>query len=384
MAFDAVLSSYSSLLDPDTLLLEERFTVPTLEASVLFDLIQCALPILDAQGPLATVTTPTVIVGDLHGSMWDLLRVLRKFPSYAEDDSILFLGDYVDRGAHSIGVVTLLLAILCRYPSHVFLIRGNHEFSHINREYGFYDEVMSTYQSPDVWEWFNHLFASLPLAAVVGDKIFCVHGGLSPSLTSLDQIRAIPFPVVNYDGNPLVSDLVWSDPHDGLATFADNHRGSGLLFGSSAVETFLTRTNLKLVIRAHQCVLDGFLLFARNMGTTVFSSSNYCGVEHNQCGVVYVRPKNKIELFTLGRDWKTSGPKSVMIIGKGLGMKRMMVRRPEVTASVQTVAREFTPRELRLRQPPKKGVVVAPQIHPARVVRSAARPIRRSATLGPW
>jgi diadenosine tetraphosphatase ApaH/serine/threonine PP2A family protein phosphatase len=236
---------------------------------------------------------------------------------------------------------------------------------------------MAAYHRADVWECFNHLFASLPLAAVVGDKIFCVHGGLSPQLTSLDQIRAIPFPVLNYNGSPLVAGLVWSDPHEGITAFADNHRGSGLLFGNSAVESFLARTNLKFMIRAHQCVLDGFLLFARNMGVTVFSSSEYCGVQHNQCGVALVRAKGKIELFTLGKDWKTAGPKLAMVYGKGLGMKQVMVRRPDVTGSYLAISREATPRELKSGVGLKKGPVVTRQVRTTRVIRSTTKPIRR-------
>jgi diadenosine tetraphosphatase ApaH/serine/threonine PP2A family protein phosphatase len=314
--------------------------------------------------------------------MWDLLRVLRKFPNFRTTDALLFLGDYVDRGDYSIEVVTLLLALRCAYPSHVFLLRGNHEFPHINREYGFFGEVMSVYHSPAVWECFNALFASLPLAAVIAGAIFCVHGGPSPELTSLDMLRSLSFPIRNYEGNALVSDLVWSDPQDGIAAFANNHRGSGLLFGPAAVEEFLKQTNLKLLIRAHQCVCDGYLTFAQNMGVTVFSSSEYCHVEHNRCGAVYVTAKRKIELYTLGPDWRTTGPCVTMTLGKGIGMRRIFAKPAGwVAASTPALGREPPPIRPIVGGASRRVSVMRPLARPARTARSPARQVRRSSTL---
>jgi diadenosine tetraphosphatase ApaH/serine/threonine PP2A family protein phosphatase len=223
----------------------------------------------------------------------------------------------------SIDVIVILLALKCKYPDRVFLLRGNHEFPHINHMYGFYDEIMQNYNSEALWVEFQVTFELLPLAAVVGATIFCVHGGLSPNLSSLEQIAAIPMPIGDYVDNPLISDLIWSDPEDTVQTFAENHRGSGVLFGPAAVKAFLGSTDLKLIIRAHQCIRDGYSTFADSCGVTLFSCSDYCNVERNRCGVAYLSAKGKIELNSYGGDWRMSRPRATMAIGKELGMRRV-------------------------------------------------------------
>jgi diadenosine tetraphosphatase ApaH/serine/threonine PP2A family protein phosphatase len=270
---------------------------------------------------------PCTIVGDIHGSIQDLIHILRKFPSYSDSACLLFLGDYVDRGPRSIDVIVLLLALVCCHPSRVFLLRGNHEFSHINRLYGFYDEIRTTYRSPELWDAFNTLFGFLPLAAVVGDTAFCVHGGLSPGLLSVDQLAGIELPIANYESDPMIADLVWSDPHDVVGGFATNHRGSGVLFGTDAVKAFLGAAGLRFLVRAHQCVADGFLAFAQNAGMTLFSSSEYCRLQHNKCGVLAMRGKGTVELFSLGDDWATARPKVKMAVNQGIGLRRIFEKR---------------------------------------------------------
>jgi diadenosine tetraphosphatase ApaH/serine/threonine PP2A family protein phosphatase len=277
------------------------------------------------QCPLVYVSSPAVIVGDIHGNLPDLLRILRTFPKAGASENIVFLGDYVDRGSHSVGVMILLLALLCKYPKSVTLLRGNHEFSHINRLYGFYDEIMFIYRDKALWDEFQTIFARLPLVAIVDSKIFCVHGGLSPDLTSLDQISGIQFPIFDYQFDPLISDLVWSDPTQRIPGFGENQRGSGVLFGANALKSFLTATGLKLLVRAHQCVADGFLTFADNHGVTLFSSSFYCPIMRNKCGVLSVTAHGKLELYSIlqPQEWKSTVPRMVMAIEKPMGMKRI-------------------------------------------------------------
>ena len=104
------------------------------------------------------------------------------------------MGDYVDRGYYSVETVTLLVALKVRYRDRITILRGNHTgvsiFS-IIFSYGFYDECLRKYGNANVWKIFTELFDYLPLTAVVENQIFCLHGGLSPSIDTLDQIRQL-------------------------------------------------------------------------------------------------------------------------------------------------------------------------------------------------
>lgn len=133
-----------------------------------------------------------VHAGDIHGQYYDLLRLF-EYGGFPPNSNYLFLGDYVDRGKQSLETICLLLAFKVKYPENFFLLRGNHECASINRIYGFYDECKRRY-SIKLWKTFTDCFNCLPICAVIDEKIFCTHGGLSPDLSSLEQIRRIVRP----------------------------------------------------------------------------------------------------------------------------------------------------------------------------------------------
>lgn len=107
------------------------------------------------------------------------------------DTNYIFMGDYVDRGYHSVETITLLIALKVQYKDRITLLRGTHECRQITMVYGFYDECVSKYGNANVWNYFTDLFDYFPLAALVDKEVFCVHGGLSPSIQTLDDIRAL-------------------------------------------------------------------------------------------------------------------------------------------------------------------------------------------------
>jgi serine/threonine-protein phosphatase PP1 catalytic subunit len=198
----------------------------------------------------------------------------------------LFLGDYVDRGEQSIETACLLLAYKLRYPEHLFLLRGNHEVASVNRIYGFYDECKRRY-SVRLWRIFSDCFNWLPVAALVDGRILCVHGGISPHLRSLEQIRDMPRPC-DVPDEGLLCDLLWSDP-SGQAGWAPNDdRGVSYTFGADVLAEFLRRNDLDLLCRAHQVVEDGYEFFADRRLVTVFSAPNYCGEFDNDGAVMNV------------------------------------------------------------------------------------------------
>ena len=231
------------------------------------------------------VRCPVTICGDIHGQFHDLMELF-KIGGRSPDTNYLFMGDYVDRGYYSVETVSLLLCLKTRYPDRVHLLRGNHESRQITQVYGFYDECVRKYGSGNVWKLFTDLFYYLPLTAVVEDQIFCLHGGLSPSIDTLDNIRELDrVQEVPHDGS--MCDLLWSDP-DERRGWGISPRGAGYIFGGDISEMFNHRNGLSLISRAHQLVMDGYN-WSHNMNVvTIFSAPNYCYRCGNQAAIMEV------------------------------------------------------------------------------------------------
>ncbi|KAL2991924.1 hypothetical protein AAZX31_10G022400 [Glycine max] len=242
---------------------------------------------------------PVKVFGDLHGQFGDLMRLFDEygFPSTAGDITYidyLFLGDYVDRGQHSLETITLLLALKIEYPENVHLIRGNHEAADINALFGFRIECIERMGENDgIWAWtrFNQLFNYLPLAALIEKKIICMHGGIGRSINSVEDIEKLKRPITMDAGSIILMDLLWSDPteNDSVEGLRPNARGPGLVtFGPDRVTEFCKKNKLQLIIRAHECVMDGFERFAQGQLITLFSATNYCGTANNAGAILVV------------------------------------------------------------------------------------------------
>ncbi|KAM0939397.1 putative protein-serine/threonine phosphatase [Dioscorea sansibarensis] len=227
-----------------------------------------------AQPNLLEIEAPVKICGDIHGQYSDLLRLF-EYGGLPPNAKYLFLGDYVDRGKHSIETICLLLAYKIKYPDNLFLLRGNHECASINRIYGFYDECKRRF-NVRLWKVFTDCFNCLPVAALVDEKILCMHGGLSPDLKNFDKIREIARPV-DVPDEGLLCDLLWSDPEKDFEGWGENDRGVSYTFGCDVVAEFLQKHDLDLICRAHQVVEDGYEFFADRQLVTIFSAPNYCG-----------------------------------------------------------------------------------------------------------
>ncbi|CAD7926726.1 unnamed protein product [Amoebophrya sp. A25] len=214
-----------------------------------------AREILVEESNVQRIEAPVTICGDIHGQFYDLLELFRVGGNCPET-SYLFMGDFVDRGFYSVETFLLLLALKVRYPDRMFLIRGNHESRQITQVYGFYDECLRKYGSVNVWRYCVEIFDYLALSALIEDRIFCVHGGLSPVISNLDEIRAIDRKCeVPHDG--AMCDLLWSDPEETLG-WGLSPRGAGFLFGGDVVRQFNQVNDIDLIGRAHQLVMEGY------------------------------------------------------------------------------------------------------------------------------
>ena len=232
-----------------------------------------AREILVEESNVQRVDAPVTICGDIHGQFYDL-KELFKVGGSVPDTNYLFMGDFVDRGFYSVETFLLLLALKVRYPDRITLIRGNHESRQITQVYGFYDECLRKYGSVNVWRYCTEIFDYLSLSSIIEDKIFCVHGGLSPSINTLDQIRVIDRKQeVPHDG--AMCDLMWSDPED-IDGWGLSPRGAGYLFGGDVVAQFSSTNNIELIARAHQLVMEGYKHMFNDTLVTVWSAPNYC------------------------------------------------------------------------------------------------------------
>jgi len=257
---------------------------------------------------LLELEAPIKICGDVHGQYYDLLRLF-EYGGFPPDSNYLFLGDYIDRGKMSLETVCLLLAYKIKYPENFFLLRGNHECASINRIYGFYDECKRRH-TIKLWKIFTDCFNCLPIAALVDDKILCMHGGLSPELVKIDTIKNIVRPT-DVPDTGLLCDLLWSDPDKEVNEWGENDRGVSFTFGEDIVNKFCQRNDIDLICRAHQVVEDGYEFFCKRQLVTLFSAPNYCGEFDNSgammsvddtlmCSFQILKPADKKKNFNYG------------------------------------------------------------------------------------
>ncbi|EFC41233.1 hypothetical protein NAEGRDRAFT_80773 [Naegleria gruberi] len=244
--------------------------------------------ILIDEANVQRVKSPVSVVGNIHGQFLDLKEMFRvggKIP----DTNYLFLGDYVNRGTQSVETISLLTCYKLRYPERITLLRGNHESRPITQVYGFYQECILKYGNANVWKYFTDMFDYLTICALIDDSIFCVHGGLSPSIATLDQIRVLErFKDVPSEGP--ISDLLWSDPsqddedkRDGnVGDFKLNLRGIGFVYSKKFANEFCATNKISHIVRSHQLCMDGYQVLWDDKLSTIWSAPNYC----NRCGNV--------------------------------------------------------------------------------------------------
>jgi len=237
-------------------------------------LCQLVKDILIEESNVVPLQSPVTVCGDIHGQFHDLLELF-KTGGEVPTTNYVFMGDFVDRGHNSLETLTYLLLLKARYPAHMTLLRGNHESRQITQIYGFYDECQRKYGSANAWKYCTEVFDCFNIAAIIDGKVLCVHGGLSPDIRTIDQIRTLNRRQEIPHEGPFC-DLMWSDPED-IETWAVSPRGAGWLFGSRVTTEFNHINKLELICRAHQLVQEGYKYHYPNQNlVTVWSAPNYC------------------------------------------------------------------------------------------------------------
>ena len=288
--------------------------IPSFDEKILIGLCLEAQETFKKENNILKIDGNIIIVGDIHGNLHDLLRIIKFW--YESGSKILFLGDYVDKGDYSIECITILFAIKILYPDSFYLIRGNHEFNSLCTQYGFKNDILNYHhlnnlksrsnafkktkqkipkffktfsessQNSDetqlhryteaLYNSFINSFSYMPICAIVNKTTFCVHGGLSPKLNDINDLNIqIKRPIHQFKESPLLGDILWSDPQEDLnLLFGENSkRGQGFSFNGEAVNIFLKKNSLSRIIRSHQYVKRGLQKNFNNKCITVFSSS---------------------------------------------------------------------------------------------------------------
>ena len=245
-----------------------------LEEYTILQITNKAIELMSQEPTVLTIPLPCTIVGDIHGQFHDL-KELFNIGGTPPETNYVFLGDYVDRGHYGLECLLLLVTLKLRFPTRISLLRGNHECTLQTRDYGFYDECMKKYGNVNVWKYCVRMFEFMATAAVLDNEIFCVHGGLSQTATTLDEIKAlerckqIP-PTGGY------CELMWSDPDENqLEKFVKSSRSAGAMFNGQAVAEFNQTNGTRLICRAHQLAQDGYQWFFGNTLVTVWSAPKY-------------------------------------------------------------------------------------------------------------
>ncbi|CUG88381.1 serine-threonine protein phosphatase, putative [Bodo saltans] len=230
----------------------------------------------------------TIVVGDLHGQLADLLHIIREGGMPDDSTFYIFNGDFVDRGPYGVEVLLVLFSLMLAFPKYVALNRGNHECDYMNEEYGFDVEVSTKYDR-NMFRLIQRCFCALPLATMVGRDILVVHGGLPrrngvtiDDICRIQRFRQIPMPEhTQPEEDEMFQDLVWSDPWENLG-WKESERGAGVQFGPDVTRDFCKTNQLQLVIRSHEEYQKGYEEHHQGKLVTVFSASNYDGPDTNK------------------------------------------------------------------------------------------------------
>lgn len=220
---------------------------------------------------------PVFVVGDTHGNFEGTTLIVDMWKK--KGCTLIFLGDYIDRGEKPLETINLLLALKLSYPEKVFLLRGNHETLYMNSRYGFlsYCTEKLGKEADTIHMAYNKLFSYLPPAFLVSREILLIHGGIPKGLTSLEELRSLPRG--DLDGeNEILAQILWNDPSEAHQGFESNsERGFYYTFGKKVFLEFLETHQLTRVIRGHQIFPEGYRYFFDCKLLSIFSSPNYRG-----------------------------------------------------------------------------------------------------------
>jgi diadenosine tetraphosphatase ApaH/serine/threonine PP2A family protein phosphatase len=248
---------------------------------------------------------PCLFVGDTHGDLNASMKVVQKFLKRNEL-TLVFLGDYVDRGEQQLENVLFLFLLKKANPDHVILLRGNHEEKQMNQYYGFQSVLSQTFgtDSNSLFTQFQQTFAQLPLCVLTWNRIFGVHGGIPISMKdktiTLEEIeQRVRGATYIEDLDFITAQLLWNDPKEDVKGAVPSSRGIGFYFGKDKFEQFIDANNIQFVIRSHEVFQSGYKYFFDNQLVSIFSALDYVYISGIEAKMVEIDVDGSIELHNI-------------------------------------------------------------------------------------
>ena len=282
----------------------------------ILNLIEEVKPLLEKDQSLIRIRSPCKIFGNLYGLYNDLMRFFESYGNPSDDNQMgdinvmqyIFLGDFCDRGFHSLEIIFLLFALKIKYPQFIYILRGHHEDKNINIKYGLgqecIDRLSDDIREPQsIFANINKAFDLLPFAVLVDNNILMMHGGIGSSINTLDDIEIIKRPidveqnVVNREQLKVV-DLLWSEYDNGIKNVEMNKerdkfkKGFIVKYGKERLNKFMEDNKIDLLITSHQFIPGGFCTFNDDKLLVVFSATNYMNQCRNTGGMITIPKKN--------------------------------------------------------------------------------------------
>jgi len=301
------LGSKTITLDFVTAMMDNFQAGILLDAPTVIRIVSQATTILEKHENVVhcQIRDKLTVVGDIHGQLEDLLHIFQLNGLPSPRNQYLFNGDWVDRGDCGVEVVLIIFAFKILYPESVFMNRGNHEATDVNSDVDtyamcFYKECMQKYDR-EIYDMFSEAFASCPIASVLNNKFFVVHGGLCHKPIQISEIQKIDRFQLHPPYDTVFEDLLWSDPHNKKG-IAENDRGCSILFGSNSVSRFLKDHGFQMLIRSHEKKEEGYEFMFKKRLVTVFSASNYCDEHENDGAIMIIKPDMSYRFLTYNLD----------------------------------------------------------------------------------
>lgn len=268
--------------------------IPKFDEHTLLQLCQDSTAFLRRSSMVVDMSPPVHVVGDIHGDLFDLLRIMSKCGSFSTNKYI-FLGNYIGRGVFSMQCLALLLAMMCLCPQNIVLLRGVNEFEENSAVLGFEDEIKQDYgPNTNLHLRFQEVFANMPMACLVDRQILCVHGGITKNIQKIASISAIQRPIYTFE-EQIVSDIVSAKPNPATGEYIT----IDMSYDMESLRQFMATNKLRKLIRGHEIVPKGVIPTAGGKVLTVFSSSNFRGLK-NKAGVIAINEDGEARGIAIG------------------------------------------------------------------------------------
>jgi len=266
---------------------------PVMDKILVVDIVHECNSVFKREPQLIQISGDYNIIGDIHGHLGDLVRVL-KICGLPPSSKFLFLGDIVDRGENSLECILLVYCLKILFPDHVFIIRGNHEYRDLCSNYGFLDEIKKSYNDEDLHNVFLESFSNMSFAAIHDTRVLFLHGGIGPKFRNLGDLNSVAKPHNEFYGG-IPDEIVWSDPSPNVPHFKESERGNGYLFGESPFLEFLKNNDIRYLIRGHQSPVNGYEYAFNGKLITVHTASNYMKTVPNKSGYIKISNAGEID-----------------------------------------------------------------------------------------